>query len=92
MHKEWQIPDDFGLRSPVVQKTFSLERGIPKYNLPRSWVKESPSFRKCFRQKEVYLNTIYDDFGLRTPVIRKKFQTKSSTSIVARVIFHVGID
>ena len=29
---------------------------------------------------------ISDDFGLRSPVIQKKNQAKSSTSIVARVI------
>ena len=43
----------------------------------RSWVKEAPSFRNLFRQKEVYLNKIYDDFGLRSPpLFRKRFRQK----------------
>ena len=36
-----------------------------------------PSFRKRFRQKEVYLNTTYDDFRVRNTAIQKTFQTKS---------------
>ena len=27
--KNWQISDDFGLRSPVIQKPFSPKKGIP---------------------------------------------------------------
>ena len=62
-------------------KPFSPERGIPLNNLRRFWVKEAPSFRKRFRQKKVYLSTIYDDFGLRSPVIQKTLQTKSDTAL-----------
>ena len=29
-----------------------------------------------------------DDFGLRNTVVQKPFQTKSDTSIVARVVYH----
>ena len=36
----------------------------------------APSFRKHFRQKEVYLSTISDDCGLRIPVIQKTFSPK----------------
>ena len=36
----------------------------------------APSFRKHFRQREVYLNKISDDFGLRSPVIQKTFSPK----------------
>ena len=29
----------------------------------------------------------FDDFGLRSPVIQKPFQTKTATSVVAHVFF-----
>ena len=29
----WRISDYFGLRGPVIQKTFSPERGIPQYGV-----------------------------------------------------------
>ena len=56
----WRIPDDLGLRSPVIQKTLLPERGIPYYGVFTTILGSgAPSFRKRYRQKEVYLNMAY---------------------------------
>ena len=60
--KKWPISDDFGLRSPVIQKPFQTKRGIPLYlyrskevYLCTSIIEKIPLYLYC--SKEVYLYT-----------------------------------
>ena len=66
------ISDDFGLRSPVVQKPFS-----PKKRHTR-----------IIMQKTFSFFSISDDFGLRSPVMQKPFsQTKSATPSILKLLY-----
>ena len=59
------VSDDFGLRKPRHSETVFAKK---RYTLIQfTTILGAQSFRKHFRQKEVYLDTIYDDFGLRSP-------------------------
>ena len=88
------FPDDFGLRSPVIEKNkiakirytstsqqleFAREHGFARKEvylsmayLRRFWVKEPHHSENVIARKRYTLIwRIYDDFGLRSPVIQK---------------------
>ena len=76
--KKCRFSDDFGLMNPRDSETIFARKRYTLILFPTIFGQEAPSFRKRFRQKEVYLNAISDYFGSRSPVSQKTFSPKNS--------------